>query len=188
MNTVEMIKSELEGHLAAIKATFALEADIKKACETAVATLKAGGKILLCGNGGSAADAQHIAAELTGRYKTERGALAGIALTTDTSALTAIGNDYGYEFVFSRQLDALGREGDLLIAISTSGNSGNVVKALELARKIGIKTIGLSGRTGGAMNELCELNLVVPSNDTPRIQEMHIMIGHIICQAIDDAF
>ena len=151
-----MIKSELEGHLATIKATFALEADIKKACETAVATLKAGGKILLCGNGGSAADAQHIAAELTGRYKTERGALAGIALTTDTSALTAIGNDYGYEFVFSR--------------------------------KIGIKTIGLSGRTGGAMNELCELNLVVPSNDTPRIQEMHIMIGHIICQAIDDAF
>ena len=188
MNTVEMIKSELEGHLAAIKATFALEADIKKACETAVATLKAGGKILLCGNGGSAADAQHIAAELTGRYKTERGALAGIALTTDTSALTAIGNDYGYEFVFSRQLEALGRGGDLLIAISTSGNSGNVVKALELARKIGIKTIGLSGRTGGAMNELCELNLVVPSNDTPRIQEMHIMIGHIICQAIDDAF
>lgn len=188
MNTVEMIKSELEGHLAAIKATFALEADIKKACETAVATLKAGGKILLCGNGGSAADAQHIAAELTGRYKTERGALAGIALTTDTSALTAIGNDYGYEFVFSRQLEALGRKGDLLIAISTSGNSGNVVKALELARKIGIKTIGLSGRTGGAMNELCELNLVVPSNDTPRIQEMHIMIGHIICQAIDDAF
>ena len=183
-----MIKSELEGHLATIKATFALEADIKKACETAVATLKAGGKILLCGNGGSAADAQHIAAELTGRYKTERGALAGIALTTDTSALTAIGNDYGYEFVFSRQLEALGREGDLLIAISTSGNSGNVAKALELARKIGIKTIGLSGRTGGAMNELCELNLVVPSNDTPRIQEMHIMIGHIICQAIDDAF
>lgn len=183
-----MIKSELEGHLATIKATFALEASIKKACETAVATLKAGGKILLCGNGGSAADAQHIAAELTGRYKTERGALAGIALTTDTSALTAIGNDYGYEFVFSRQLEALGREGDLLIAISTSGNSGNVVKALELARKIGIKTIGLSGRTGGAMNELCELNLVVPSNDTPRIQEMHIMIGHIICQAIDDAF
>ena len=188
MKTEDMIKNELEGHLATIKATFALEADIKKACETAVATLKAGGKILLCGNGGSAADAQHIAAELTGRYKTERGALAGIALTTDTSALTAIGNDYGYEFVFSRQLEALGREGDLLIAISTSGNSGNVVKALELARKIGIKTIGLSGRTGGAMNELCELNLVVPSNDTPRIQEMHIMIGHIICQAIDDAF
>ena len=183
-----MIKSELEGHLATIKATFALKTDIKKACETAVATLKAGGKILLCGNGGSAADAQHIAAELTGRYKTKRGALAGIALTTDTSALTAIGNDYGYEFVFSRQLEALGRKGDLLIAISTSGNSGNVVKALELARKIGIKTIGLSGRTGGAMNELCELNLVVPSNDTPRIQEMHIMIGHIICQAIDDAF
>ena len=188
MKTEEMIKSELEGHLATIQATFVLEADIKKACETAVATLKAGGKILLCGNGGSAADAQHIAAELTGRYKTERGALAGTALTTDTSALTAIGNDYGYEFVFSRQLEALGREGDLLIAISTSGNSGNVLKALELARKIGIKTIGLSGRTGGAMNELCELNLVVPSNDTPRIQEMHIMIGHIICQAIDDAF
>ena len=140
MKTEDMIKSELEGHLATIKATFALEADIKKACETTVATLKAGGKILLCGNGGSAADAQHIAAELTGRYKTERGALAGIALTTDTSALTAIGNDYGYEFVFSRQLEALGREGDLLIAISTSGNSGNVVKDVRLVEFVAGKS------------------------------------------------
>lgn len=188
MQINEMIKSELNGHLATINATFGMEEEIKKACQTAVETLRAGGKILLCGNGGSAGDAQHIAAELTGRYKTERNALAGIALTTDTSALTAIGNDYGYDFVFSRQLEALGRSGDMLIAISTSGNSANIIKALESARKIGIRTLGLSGKGGGAMNELCELNLVVPSNDTPRIQEMHILIGHIICQAIDDAF
>ncbi|QCD52062.1 D-sedoheptulose 7-phosphate isomerase [Campylobacter sp. RM16192] len=188
MQIDNMIKSEMQGHRATIEATFAMHEDIKKACFMAVETLKNGGKVLLCGNGGSAGDAQHIAAELTGRYKTERKALAGIALTTDTSALTAIGNDYGYEFVFSRQLEALGRSGDLLIAISTSGNSSNVIRALEVAKELNIRTIGLSGKGGGAMNENCELNLVVPSSDTPRIQEMHILIGHIICQAIDDAF
>ena len=188
MQIDDMIKNELEAHKKTAEAIFELQDEIKKACEMAVDTLKNGSKILLCGNGGSAGDAQHIAAELTGRYKTERKALAGIALTTDTSALTAIGNDYGYEFVFSRQLEALGQSGDLLIAISTSGNSANVLKALKSAREMGVRTLGLSGRSGGAMNELCDLNLVVPSNDTPRIQEMHILIGHTICQAIDDAF
>lgn len=188
MQIDDMIKNELEAHKKTAEAIFELQDEIKKACEMAVDTLKNGGKILLCGNGGSAGDAQHIAAELTGRYKTERKALAGIALTTDTSALTAIGNDYGYEFVFSRQLEALGQSGDLLIAISTSGNSANVLKALKSAREMGVRTLGLSGRSGGAMNELCDLNLVVPSSDTPRIQEMHILIGHTICQAIDDAF
>lgn len=188
MQIDDMIKNELEAHKKTAEAIFELQEEIKKACEMAVDTLKNGGKILLCGNGGSAGDAQHIAAELTGRYKTERKALAGIALTTDTSALTAIGNDYGYEFVFSRQLEALGQSGDLLIAISTSGNSANVLKALKSAREMGVRTLGLSGRSGGAMNELCDLNLVVPSSDTPRIQEMHILIGHTICQAIDDAF
>jgi D-sedoheptulose 7-phosphate isomerase len=185
----EMIQNELNGHVA----TAQLVADtmngiIQKACEMAVETLKNGGKILIFGNGGSAADAQHIAAELTGRYKTERPSLAGIALTTDTSALTAIGNDYGYDRVFDRQLEGLGRAGDMAIGISTSGNSKNVISALELAKQKGMKTLGLSGRDGGGMNSACELNIIIPSNDTPRIQEMHITIGHIICQAIDEAF
>ena len=184
---IEMIRRELEAHKSVVEASFALESEIEKACVAAVETLRNGGKIILCGNGGSAGDAQHIAAELTGRYKSERAPLAGIALTTDTSALTAIGNDYGYDEVFSRQLRAIGRAGDLLIAISTSGNSANVLKAIAAASNLGIKTIGLSGKGGGAMNSACWLNLVVPSNDTARIQEMHIFIGHTICQAIDDA-
>ncbi len=185
----EVIQSELKGHLntAQLVADTMSEA-IQKACEMAIETLKSGAKILIFGNGGSAADAQHIAAELTGRYKTERPSLAAIALTTDTSALTAIGNDYGYERVFDRQLEGLGRAGDMAIGISTSGNSKNVISALKLAKQKGMKTLGLSGRDGGGMNEVCELNIVIPSNDTPRIQEMHITIGHIICQAIDDSF
>ena len=142
-------------------------------------------KILLCGNGGSAADAQHIAAELSGRFKKERKALAGIALTTDTSALTAIGNDYGFDFIFSRQLEAIGKRGDILIAISTSGNSKNVIKAIESARKIGLKIITLTGKKGGVMKDLGDINIVIPSNNTPRIQEMHIMVGHMICAIID---
>jgi D-sedoheptulose 7-phosphate isomerase len=164
-----------------------IQSYIYMACVLATDTLAKGNKILLCGNGGSAADAQHIAAELTGRYKTERKALPGIALTTDTSALTAIGNDYGYERVFDRQLEALANEGDLLIGISTSGNSKNVNNALRLAKERGCRTIGLSGRDGGEMNDLCDVNIIVPSDDTPRIQEMHILIGHIMCQAIDDS-
>lgn len=183
-----MIENELNAHLATIKATFALQDKIQKACEMVVQTLKNGGKVLFCGNGGSAADAQHLAAELTGRYKSERNALAGIALTTDTSALTAIGNDYGYDMVFQRQLCAIASRSDLLVAISTSGNSKNVLNAINSARNIGVATLGLSGRDGGAMNQICDLNLVIASNDTARIQEMHILIGHIICQAVDNAF
>jgi D-sedoheptulose 7-phosphate isomerase len=151
-------------------------------------TLKSNNKILLVGNGGSAADAQHIAAELTGRYKSERKGLPAIALSTDTSALTAISNDYGYEHVFARQVEALANQGDLLIGISTSGNSANVLSAFHVAKKIGCSTLGISGRSGGKMNETCDLNIVIPSDDTPRIQEMHILIGHILCQAVDDAF
>jgi D-sedoheptulose 7-phosphate isomerase len=135
-----------------------MEEDIEKASKIVVDTLKNGNKILLCGNGGSAADAQHIAAELTGRYKTERRGLAGIALTTDTSALTAIGNDYGYDRVFDRQVEALAREGDLLIGISTSGNSQNVINAFNVAKELGCLTIGLSGRDGGKFNNVCDLN------------------------------
>lgn len=185
---LNMVVREFESHLNTIKDSFALGKDLEIVCEEVIKTLKAGGKIMLCGNGGSAGDAQHIAAELTGRYKSERLPLAGIALTTDTSALTAIGNDYGYDEVFARQVFAIGKKEDLIIAISTSGNSVNIIKALEAAKKIGMKRIGFSGKGGGLMNESCDLNLIVPSNDTARIQEMHILFGHIICQAIDDSF
>ncbi|MEA3383055.1 MAG: D-sedoheptulose 7-phosphate isomerase [Campylobacterota bacterium] len=186
---ISVIKKEFTLHLETINSVINnMEEDVQVASKITIDVLKNGNKILLCGNGGSAADAQHIAAELTGRYKTERKGLPGIALTTDTSALTAIGNDYGYDRVFDRQVEALANSGDVIIGISTSGNSKNVVSALKLGRELGCKTIGLSGRDGGAMNEVCDINLVVPSNDTPRIQEMHILFGHTICQCIDDAF
>ncbi len=184
-----MIKSELQAHKETIDKTIeVMVPSIQEASKLVSKTLLDGHKVLLCGNGGSAADAQHIAAELSGRYKTERKGLPGIALTTDTSALTAISNDYGYDRIFDRQVEALANEGDLLIGISTSGNSANVISALKLAKELGCTTLGMSGRDGGAMNEVCTLNLVVPSFDTPRIQEMHILIGHIICQAVDDSF
>ena len=188
MNThiVEIIHAELTSHQATIEQVIASSQEpLARAAELMVQTLKEGHKILLCGNGGSAADAQHIAAELTGRYKTERRGLPAIALTTDTSALTAIANDFGYEKVFSRQVEALANSGDLVIGISTSGNSTNVLLALEQAKAIGCTTIGLTGNTGGKMNALCDINLVVPSNNTPRIQEMHILFGHILCQIVD---
>ena len=182
-----VIEKEFLGHLETIqKVIETMNKPLQEASQLAVDTLKAGNKILLFGNGGSAADAQHIAAELTGRYKTERRGLPAIALTTDTSALTAIGNDYGYDRVFDRQVEALASKGDLLIGISTSGNSKNVINAFKIGQEIGCKTIGLSGRDGGAMNDYCDINLVVPSNDTPRIQEMHILFGHTICQIIDN--
>ena len=183
-----MIEQEFQAHKKTIEAVIeSLIPNVEEASRIAIETLKNGNKILLCGNGGSAADAQHIAAELTGRYKTERRGLPGIALTTDTSALTAIANDYGYDRVFDRQVEALANKGDLLIAISTSGNSPNILSAIKTAKEMGCYTIGLSGRDGGAMNDVCDLNIVIPSDDTPRIQEMHILVGHTICQAIDDA-
>lgn len=165
-----------------------LSGDIETACNTMVSVLKDGKKVLIAGNGGSAADAQHIAAELSGRFVKERKALPGIALTVDTSALTAIANDYGYNHVFARQVEALAQPGDLFIGISTSGNSQGILNAFEAAAKIGCKTLGLSGRNGGKMNGLCDLNIVVPSEVTARIQEMHILIGHILCKAVDDAY
>lgn len=148
----------------------------------------AGKKILLIGNGGSAADAQHIAAELVGRFVVERRPLAAIALTTDSSALTSIANDYGYEHVFSRQVDALGAEGDVLVAISTSGTSKNVVAAVEVARRRGMKVIGLTGARGAAFVAACDAGVCVPSTVTARIQECHITIGHLLCEAVDEAF
>ena len=184
-----MILTELNSHKETIeKVIETLTDDIQKACELAADVIKAGNKILLFGNGGSAADAQHIAAEFTGRYKIEREGLPAIALTTDTSALTAIGNDYGYSRIFERQVEALANKGDLLIGISTSGNSENVLRAFQKGKAIGCKSIGLTGKDGGKFLRSCDLSIVVPSNDTARIQEMHILIGHIICQAIDDSY
>ena len=151
------------------------------------ASLRAGGKALFCGNGGSAADAQHLAAELTGRFEMNRRALAAIALTTDTSALTAVANDFGYDRVFARQVEALGRAGDVLYAISTSGNSPNVLAAIESARALGMKVIAVTGGAGGKMREGADVLLVAPAAKAARVQELHIAIGHIICGAVENA-
>lgn len=150
-----------------------------------IATYRAGKKTLIAGNGGSAADAQHIAAEFVSRFYFDRPALPSIALTTDTSALTAIGNDYGYDFLFSRQLEANAQKGDVFIAISTSGNSKNIIKGLEAAKKIGLKTVGLTGANGGKMREMVDYCVCIPSDETPRIQECHILVGHILCAAVE---
>ena len=164
------------------------EAAIVGAAELMREAVLAGKKVLLCGNGGSAADAQHIAAELVGRFVLERRPLAAIALTTDTSALTAIANDYGYEHVFARQVEALGAPGDVLVAITTSGTSKNVVAAVAAARGKGMKVLGLTGAKGAAFVASCDAGVAVPSTVTARIQELHIAIGHILCEAVDEAF
>lgn len=142
---------------------------------------------MFCGNGGSAADSQHLAAELEGRFLIDRRPFAAVALTTNTSSLTAIGNDFGFDTVFERQVRGLGRANDALFAISTSGNSANVLRALQAAREIGLVTIGLTGSTGGKMAPLCDLALRIPSPSTPRIQEMHILAGHIVCDIVERA-
>lgn len=148
-------------------------------------TFKRGGKLLVMGNGGSAADAQHFVAEIVGRFKMERRGLPAIALSTDTSILTAIGNDYGFDRVFHRQVEALAVPGDLVVGISTSGNSPNVLLALELAREKGCRTVGLLGKDGGSIKNLCDLALIVPTDDTPRVQEGHITIIHIVCDLLE---
>ncbi len=165
-----------------------LAEDILEAARLIHQSLKNGGKLLLLGNGGSAADAQHLAAELVGRYKKERRALPALALTVDTSALTAVGNDYSFDQVFSRQVEALARKGDVVIGISTSGNSENVLRALKSARTLGAATIALLGKGGGRAKDLAQVALIVPSDDTARIQETHITIGHILCELIDADF
>ena len=174
-------------HIATAKlALHTLVPNIETASNIVTSCIEKGNKILLFGNGGSAADAQHIAAEFTGRFVKERRGLPAIALTTDTSALTAIGNDYGFAKLFERQVEALARPGDVLIGLSTSGNSENVIKALQKGIDAGCKTIGLTGKGGGLMNECCDINIIVPSDITARIQEMHILIGHILCASVDD--
>lgn len=158
---------------------------VVRAVTVSVQALERGNKLMFAGNGGSAADAQHWAGELVSRFNFDRPGLAAIALTTDTSILTAIGNDYGYDYVFARQVEALGREGDLLFAISTSGNSRNIVRAIEAARKAGITVVGFTGRGGGAMAELCDICFRMPSDETPKIQEGHEFLGHLVCGLIE---
>jgi D-sedoheptulose 7-phosphate isomerase len=177
-------------HLAAFERSRILLEPTVVLAEAAISVLRAGGKLLLCGNGGSAADAQHIATECTVRFETERHGLPAIALTTDTSTLTAASNDYGYERVFARQVEALGRPGDLLIGLTTSGNSPNVLAALVTARDMGLVTACLTGRDGGAVKArgLADHCLIVPAEKTSHIQEIHIFLGHLICAAVDDAF
>jgi D-sedoheptulose 7-phosphate isomerase len=162
-----------------------LRTALQAAAEACISSLRAGAKVLLAGNGGSAADAQHIAGELVSRFEFDRPGLAAVALTTDTSILTAIGNDYGYERLFARQVQALGRRGDVFIAYSTSGNSPNIVTALQVAREMGLVTVGFTGNRGGTMNALCDHLLAVPAAETPRIQEGHLVLGHILCGLIE---
>lgn len=163
-----------------------LVAQIKQAGLKCIEIYKNWNKTLIAGNGGSAADAQHIAGEFVSRFYFDRPGIPSIALTTDTSILTAIGNDYGYERLFARQLEANGVKGDLFIGISTSGNSKNILEALKVCKNKGIFSVGLSGQSGGAMQELCDLCIKVPSNETPRIQESHILIGHMICAIVEE--
>ena len=158
---------------------------IQQAADMIVASLRGGGKIHFCGNGGSAADAQHLAAELSGRFYFDRPPLNAEALHCNTSYLTAVGNDYGYEYIFSRLLRGTAKAGDVIVGISTSGNSKNILKAFEVAKEMGVKIVAMTGETGGAMKDFADILLNVPSKDTPRIQESHIMIGHIICELVE---
>jgi D-sedoheptulose 7-phosphate isomerase len=172
-------------HLDVVRAAAGQQSVLVAIAESMSAALQAGRKIFWCGNGGSAADAQHLAAEIVGRFRRNRRAMPSIALTTDTSVLTAIANDFGYDTVFSRQLEALGAPGDVLVGISTSGNSPNVVAALETARKLDIYTVALTGVGGGRMAALADYLFAVPSRDTARVQETHILAGHMLCDWIE---
>ena len=183
MNEIKQILNESADLKRVIAET--LSEDIESAINVISLSLNKGGKILLMGNGGSAGDAQHIAAEFIGRYKKERPAIPAIALTVDTSAITAIGNDYGYDFIFERQVDGLAQKGDVVLGISTSGTSENIVRALKKAKEKNCKTIALLGKSGGKAKDEAEISIVVPSSDTARIQEAHITIGHIICEIIE---
>ena len=167
------------------EALTALESVVQSSIGTICDALQRGNKLIFCGNGGSAADAQHLAAEFVGRYQLDRAPLPALALTVDTSALTAIANDYSFDEVFARQLGGLGQRGDVLVAISTSGNSKNVLRTIEVARQKRIGTIGLTGHSGGLMRQLCDICICVPSDRTNHIQEMHIAIGHMICGEVE---
>ncbi len=184
----DVVERAMAGHCKMMEELKSLQGKIVQAAQIVTRALKAGNKVLVMGNGGSAADAQHLAAEFVGRFLRERKALPAIALTTDTSILTAVGNDYGYDSIFLRQVDALAVPGDVVIGISTSGNSKNVIRALERAREMDCRTLGLTGGKGGGLAGAVDLPLVVPSPDTPRIQEGHILIIHILCDLVEQEF
>jgi len=182
----DIFQRGLQEHLRLFEGLAPLSADIGRAGDLIAAALRGGRKLMLCGNGGSAADSQHIAAELAGRFVNDRRPLAAVALSTDTSTMTCIANDYTFDEVFSRQVLGLGQRGDCLLAISTSGNSRNVIRAAEVARGAGVQVIGLLGKGGGALRDLCDVPLVVPSQTTARIQEAHIFVGHILCAVVEE--
>ena len=184
----ENIKIAFEQHRGALKLLEEQSSTIVKIACLFSESLEAGGKIIFIGNGGSAADAQHLAAELVGRFRRNRKALAAIALTTDTSILTAVGNDFGFDEVFSRQIEALAKKGDLLVGMSTSGKSKNIIKAIERAKAIGLKSVGFLGKDGGDIKGLVDIDLTISLDNTPSIQEMHILAGHTICGIVEDHF
>lgn len=175
-------------HVVVAQALVQLAPDVAGAVELIGRSLANGGQLLIAGNGGSAADAQHIAAELTGRFLRDRAPMRALALATNVPALTAVGNDYGFERILARELKAHGRPGDVLLALSTSGNSPNVLSVIDAARESGIGVVGLTGATGGRLRQLCDICLCVPSSETPRIQEMHILIGHTLCELLEARF
>lgn len=183
MPNPEIWQEVLKGHRAALESLSQVEKPILEAAEVISSCLRSGKKVLFCGNGGSAADAQHLAAELVGRFQKERKAMPALALHTDTSALTSIANDYGFEQVYARQVQAHGRQGDVLVALSTSGNSVNIIRAAEEANRLGMKVVAMTGHDGGQLRSLCDIWLGVPSSVTARIQECHILIGHFLCEA-----
>ena len=187
--TAQYIVEEIEDSIAAKQKVIDQQVPlITQIAETIISSLKSGNKLIVFGNGGSAADAQHIAAEFINRFRRERRALAALALTTDTSNMTAIGNDYSFDNVFSRQIEALGKPGDVAMAISTSGNSPNVLKGADQAKELGIKTVGITGEDGGKLKGYVDICYRAPSRSTPRIQEVHITVAHVICDLVEKAF
>jgi D-sedoheptulose 7-phosphate isomerase len=187
INNTSEIKQYIDEHIRVAKSIYGLHKDISKVSKIIIDAYHNDKKVLLCGNGGSAADAQHIAAEFVGRFLKERRALSAIALNVNCSSVTALANDYGYEKIFARQLEAHGQKGDVLITISTSGNSENILNAAYKAKEMGILVLGLTGRGGGKLKAITDYCLCIPSDNTPRIQEMHILIGHIISGLVEDA-
>ncbi|OGG59308.1 phosphoheptose isomerase [Candidatus Kaiserbacteria bacterium RIFCSPHIGHO2_02_FULL_49_16] len=185
-NPSDTIRDRIEAHIKTARGLGEQSASIASVAECFVSAIRNGGKILLCGNGGSAADAQHVAAELVGRFARERAAWPAIALTANSSIVTAIGNDYGYEHIFARQVAALGKKGDVVVGISTSGNSPNVLEAMREARTRGCMTIGMTGKNGKALRELTDISVSVSSDETPRIQEAHILAWHIVCELVEN--
>ncbi len=187
MNSINIFKNSIDELMSVLKKSETVLSDvINQSAKLIIDSVKNNGKLIICGNGGSAADSQHFAAELVGRFKKERMAIPAISLTVDTSIITAWSNDYSFNTVFSRQIEAIGKKEDTLFAISTSGNSKNTIEAIKAAKKIGMKSIALTGNGGGAMKEIADSNIIVPSNNTPRIQEVHTLIIHILCEIIEN--